>query len=167
MNYKKGFIIVGLLNLLLIGAIAIFASQFSNRLDIGSFIQPTRTPTQPVEEALLVTLRTTEGIKAGQEFTLVAQIKNPNSIPVSVKEIVLPGMITSNMQVIGSEPKFINRNRYDVGEGFSYDVVVSPGGEQIISFVIQPVKMQSLNTEVVVYTENFVIPVILQFVVAP
>ena len=167
MNYKKGFIIVGLLNLLLIGAIAIFASQFSSRLDIGGLLQPTHSPTQPVEEALLVTLRTSDGIKAGQEFTLVTQIKNPNSMPVTVKEIVLPGMITSNMQVIGSEPQFVNRNVYDVGEGFSYDLVVAPGGEQLISFVIQPVKMQSLSTEVVVYTENFVIPVILQFVVAP
>lgn len=168
MNYKKDFFIVGLLNLLLLGAIAIFSRQIISRVDLASFLQPTRIESEPVEEPLMLTLHTSEGIKAGQEFTLVVQMMNPNiSIPITIKEIVLPGVITANMQIIGSEPGFIGQNSYDVGEGFTYDIVVSPEGEQIISFVVKPVKMQSLITEVVVYTENHVIPATLQFVVAP
>ncbi len=163
-NYKKGFILVGVIDLILLVMIIIFGSRLVIPLLVG-LGTPTEIPV--VEQPVKVALHTPEQIIAGTQFSLVLQIMNPNDMPVTVREVILPKVIIDNMNVIGSDPSVSTKNSYDNGDGYSFNLEIPPNSEKLITFVILPPKMQAVSTEVVTYTDNFVIPTLVQLAVAP
>lgn len=166
-NYKKGFVLVALIDLVLLGLVVVGGYRVASlyfpellSLDAGS-------DEIVSEQPAMITLHTPDQIKASQDFFLVVQIKNQNLMPIHIREIILPRVVMDNMTVLETDPMVDKKDSYDVGEGFPFDLSIAAGGEKNIVFRIMPSKMQSINTEVLTYTDNFIIPTNLQFVVAP
>ena len=164
MNYKKGFIFVGIIDLFLLGLIIVFGFRLISPLLTG-LSSPSDLPV--IEQAVKVVVHTPEQINAGNDFSLVLQIMNPNDTVVTVREVILPNVIIDNMTIIGTDPAVVSKNPYDEGEGYSFNLEIPPQGEQLITFVILPPKMQAISTEVVTYTDNFVVTALVQLAVAP
>lgn len=166
-NYKKGLILVILIDLVLLGLVVVggykIFTQFNSKL-----MSPDNGSIDMVEgKPAVISLHIPEPVNAGQNFSLVMQIHNPNPVPIKIREIILPRLIVDNMTVISTDPIEIMKNSYDVGEGYPFGLVIPAGEEKFISFMIKPSKMQSINAEIMTYTENFIIPTALQFVVNP
>jgi FtsP/CotA-like multicopper oxidase with cupredoxin domain len=166
-NYKKWFIIIGLVDIILIGLIAAGGVQYFNRITPGRSFIAQEADQQPEEEASIITVHTPEQINAGNDFTLVLQIHNQNTIPIHIREVILPSLIVNNMEVAGTEPAVDHINSYDAGKGFPFNLVIPAGKDQLFSFVLTPSKMLAINAEVLTYTDNFIIPTLVQFAVAP
>ena len=166
-NYKKGFVLVVLIDLVLLGFVVVGGYRVAS-LYFPELLSPEAESDEIVaEQPAMITLRTPDQIIASQDFSLVVQIQNQNQLPIHIREIILPRMVMDNMTVLETDPKVDKKNSYDVGEGFPFDLSIEAGGEKNIVFRIMPSKMQSINTEVLTYTDNFIIPTNLQFVVAP
>ena len=71
------------------------------------------------------------------------------------------------MEVAGTEPAVDHVNSYDSWKRFSIQFSNSSRKGSIISFVLTPSKMLAINAEVLTYTDNFIIPTLVQFAVAP
>lgn len=166
-NYKKWFFIIGLIDILLIGLVIIGGMRVINKISPEGSLGGGKIDKQPEEEASIITVHTPEQINAGNNFTLVLQIHNQNAIPVHIREVILPSLIVKNMEVTGTDPSVDHINSYDVGTGFPFNLVIPPGQDQFLSFVLTPSKMLAINAEVLIYTDNFIIPTLVQFAVAP
>lgn len=166
-NYKKWFILIGLIDILMIGLVIIGGIQVSNKISPKETLGGGKAAKQPEEIASIITVHTPEQITAGNDFTLVLQIHNQNTIPIRIREVILPSVIVNNMIVAGTEPAVDHVNSYDAGKGFPFNLVIPAGKEQLFSFVLTPSKMLAINAEVLTYTDNFIIPTLVQFAVAP
>ena len=166
-NFKKWFIIVGLIDILLIGLVIAGGVQYLNRISPERSFSAQPSDNQPKEEASIITIHTPEQIIASTDFTLVMQIHNQNAVPIHVREVILPSLIVNNMEVVGTEPTVDHINKYDAGKGFPFNLVIPAGKDQLLSFVLTPSKMLAINAEVLTYTDNFIIPTLVQFAVAP
>ena len=166
-NYKKWFFVIGLIDLLLIGLITFGGVQLVNRINPEISFWGQKIDKQPEEQAVNITIHTPELINAGNEFSLVLQIHNQNAMPVHIREVILPTLIVDTMEVTGTEPPVDHVNSYDAGKGYPFNLVIPAGKDQFISFVLTPSKMQAINAEVLTYTDNFIIPKLVQFAVAP
>jgi hypothetical protein len=166
-NYKKWFFIIGLIDIILIGLVITGGVQFSNRISPERSFRAQQADKKPEEEASIITVHTPEQINAGNDFTLVLQIHNQNTIPIHIREVILPSLIVNNMEVVGTEPAVDHLNSYDAGKGFPFNLVIPAGKDQLFSFVLTPSKMLAINAEVLTYTDNFIIPTLVQFAVAP
>jgi hypothetical protein len=166
-NYKKWFIIIGLIDIVMIGLVIIGGIQVFSKISPESSFGGGKVDKQPEEEASIITVHTPEQIKAGNEFTLVLQIHNQNAIPIHIREVILPSLIVNAMEVAGTEPPVDHVNSYDAGNGFPFNLVIPAGKDQLLSFVLIPSKMLAINAEALTYTDNFIIPTLVQFAVAP
>lgn len=166
-NYQKGLIAVVLIDLVLLGLVVVGGYRVVSQYFPGWISLDAGPDEIAVEQPANITLRTPDQIKASQDFFLVVQIQNQNLMPIHIREIILPRMVMDNMTVLETDPIVDKKNSYDVGEGFPFDLSIAAGEEKNITFRIIPSKMQSINTEVLTYTDNFIIPTGLQFVVAP
>ncbi len=165
-NYKKWFIIIGLIDILMIGLVIIGGIQVIKNISPEATLGENKVDEQP-EEASIITVHTPEQINAGNEFTLVLQIHNQNTIPIHIREVILPSLIVKSINVVGTEPPVDHVNSYDTGNGFPFNLIIPAGKDQLISFVLTPSKMMAINAEVLTYTDNFIIPTLVQFAVAP
>lgn len=166
MDYKKGLIVSVILDLILLILVAVGGLRVYQL-----FNQNTSSSAKPivlVESLPAVTsVNIPETIKAGVDFSLILTISNPNPVPIHIREVILPRLIVDSMTVVSSDPQVATKDKYDVGEGYPVDFNIPPGGKQSVTFVIQPSKMQSVNAEMMTYTDNFIIPTLVQFVVTP
>jgi hypothetical protein len=166
-NYKKWFIIIGLIDLFMIGLVIVGGIQVSNKISSKETPGGGKAGIQPEEEASIITVHTPEQITAGNDFTMVLQIHNQNPIPIHIREVILPSLIINNMEVAGTEPSVDHINSYDAGKGFPFNLEIPAGKDQLFTFVLSPSKMLAINAEVLTYTDNFIIPTLVQFAVAP
>jgi hypothetical protein len=166
-NYKKSFFIIGLIDILLIGSVIIGGMRVINKISSEGTLGGEKIDKQPEEEASIITIHTPEQINAGNNFTLVLQIHNQNTIPIHIREVILPFLIVKNMEVAGTDPSVDHVNSYDTGNGYPFNIVIQPGQDQLLSFVLIPSKMFAINAEILTYTDNFIIPTLVQFAVAP
>lgn len=166
-NYKKWFSIIGLIDLLLIVLVIIGGLRVINKISPEDTRGGGKIDIQPEEEPSIITVHTPDQIKAGNDFTLVLQIHNQNTIPIHIREVILPSLIVDNMEIVGTEPSVDHLNNYDAGNGFPFNLVIPAGKDQLLSFVLTPSKMLAINAELLTYTDNFIIPTLVQFAVAP
>jgi hypothetical protein len=166
-NYKKWFIIMGMIDILMIGLVIIGGLQVIRKVSPEATLGGSNVDKKTEEKASVITVHITEQINAGNDFTLVLQIHNQNVIPIHIREIILPSLIVNAMEVAGTEPPVDHVNNYDTGNGFPFNLVIPAGKDQLISFVLKPSKMMAISTEVLTYTDNFIIPTLVQFAVAP
>jgi hypothetical protein len=166
-NYKKWFIIIGLIDILMIGLVIIGGIQVIRKISPDTTPGGIKVDKQPEEEASIITVHTPEQINAGNDFTLVLQIHNQNTIPIHIREVILPSLIVNAMDVAGTEPPVDHINSYDTGKGFPFNIIIPAGKDQLVSFVLTPSKMLAISAEVLTYTDNFIIPTLVQFAVAP
>ncbi len=166
-NYKKGSIIIALVDLVLLGLIIVGGYRILAQFNPNLISSENKTGDMVKESAAIISLQIPGVVNAGQEFSLVMQIHNPNPAPIHIREVILPRLVVDNMTVISIDPQVELRNNYDVGEGYPLGLTIPAGEDKFISFLIRPLKMQSINAEILTYTENFIIPSPLQFVVSP
>lgn len=166
-NYKKGLVVVILIDLVLLGLVGMGGYRIVNQY-YPHLISPVTENVDLVEDRpAIISLRDPGLVNAGEDFSLDIRIQNPNQVPIHIREIILPRLVTDSMVVVQTDPAVNVNNSYDVGEGYPFDFSIPAGKEKVISFRIKPSKMQSVNTELLTYTDNFIIPTDLQFVVAP
>jgi hypothetical protein len=166
-NYKKGLIVVVLIDLVLLGLVVIGGYRVLTQYNFKLISSDNKSVDMVEGKPAVISLHIPESVKAGEDFSLVMQIQNPNPVPIKIREIILPRLMVDNMTVTGTDPVTNMKNNYDVGEGYPFGLLIPAGEEKLISFTIKPSKMQSINTEIKTYTENFIIPTVLQFVVTP
>lgn len=81
-NYKKGSIIIALVDLVLLGLIIVGGYRILAQFNPNLISSENKTGDMVKESAAIISLQIPGVVNAGQEFSLVMQIHNPNPAPI-------------------------------------------------------------------------------------
>jgi hypothetical protein len=155
MKTKNAFWLTVVVDIALLALAIILGWQVMRILNptaIASSTTPSATP--KVYKPLDIEVQIPEGIVPQREYDLRIQIDNPADEPVTIKQIVFPITLLDNSSIMRSNPPLGNQSRVDDGVGFTLDLTINPGEQQILSVTLMAKKMQAVSGKLVLYTDH-------------
>ncbi len=114
------------------------------------------SPTQTIRvyQPLKIDINVPDGIVPNKEYILEVIIQNPDSDPVTIKQIVLPFGLMDNSVIINSDPPIGDRFSGDDGAGYMVNVRIDPAKQQKVSITLRAKKMQAISGKLILYTDH-------------
>ncbi len=155
MGSKKAFwtaVLVDGLLLIVAAILGWLVFRLLNPVGPTAVINPTQT--LRVYQPLKIDIRVPEGIVPNQEYTLEVIIQNPDSDPVTIKQIVLPFELMDNSVILHSDPPIGDKFSVDDGAGYMVNVRIDPTKQVKVSITLRAKKMQAISGKLVLYTDH-------------
>lgn len=155
MGSKKAFWTAVLVDgILLIVAVILGWLVFRLLNPVGPVATINPTQTLRVYQPLKIDIQVPGEIVPNKEYTLDVIIQNPDSDPVTIKQLVLPFELMDNSVVVHSDPPIGDRFSVDDGAGYMVNVRIDPAGQLKVSITLRAKKMQAISGKLVLYTDH-------------